>query len=1141
MRNQHKATEPPGTDEHVLRFSNRHGAVYLLLDGKTLGSLHLFGNTHANNTAIAHPSVLGTSDVAGSAVIDNIVPFKFPAWTANERIVLEFEEGQESLVEFPWEAVLRDKSGSRIALVRPFARRIGHAAIKSQPQVTPLKVLVVICEPVTFPPISGRRFYDTIVKEAKKHAGDVKLQLKFLPQPTTIDMLARERISNSYDIIHFIGHGDKEHLYFEDENWDALPVKAASFYEYFQGNKLPRLIVLTACSSSAMASTDFNRGTATAMVQAGIPNVLAMSMPIAVESALKLTGDMYAGLGTLPVDQLVLSLRKARMLGEGRRTDILRYPSWEIPVLYMQEPGADLVVRKTGGKESIVPWPPASPTHYLPGKTVEFTGRGNLIVEINEKLAVNNVVVLNGESGMGKSCLAAELAHKYSERGRFPGGIIWIDLQEGGDSPSIIERIARIIMPGAYPDKATVEDHPPLGFKIPMDSNMKLGQGSPMINSDSLIRELNSLEGTASEMLIILDNFETIVDAAAVISLVKRFPEKVKSIVTCTRKIRLGATVTVGEMAEECAGTAGLSEKESEALFRIIAENAGWDGSQSAQIASICGNLGHMPLAIRLVASQAGSASIDYLLKQVELGLAVISDDDVALPARHRSMQAAFTVACAALPPEDRESFYRLSIFPGRFSADTAAEICEIRDCPIFLRICCDLGLTRFKDGSYSLHGLIRRYAAARLEEILGVKDGCEKRFTAHYVEKAWMIGNSILSDDQDMVRVLDDADMENIIHVMSLSLQRRNLSSCIYLSGFLKNYLLGSGNYGVAQQVASIALQAARETGRGKLIAQALLGSGQFTRLSGDNEGAIRDLSECKKIYESGNQYIGLSMVLCRLAWCYFQGGDVTQADVHITKGFKLKNRIKYILQQAVLLVEFAEFKYILADYLHERSKYGVAGENKRHYSTTGASDWEDTHYRSELESCRKRLYKAAEIFKSFHGSLYSLAYTYLLIGRIESDLHYTDKARDYCQLCLNLARANKWSPQECRSLITLAGIARNEQQFEEAERILLSFEGLIKEININGIKGDYYYALYQLHEAVPGMQDKAVGELLSAARYRSLGGSIPGVELSALAIKSRVKKMGKKKFSAAVAQANSHFQTNFHPLLTEFGITVS
>lgn len=189
------------------------------------------------------------------------------------RFVLEFGDGTEDLLNFPWEFLRHPDFAVPLSLEFSFVRRIGEARELEPIDNRPLKVLVVVCEPITEVEFGGRRFHDVIVKKARRLAEEGLLQLEFLKLPSTPSEFSRRILEDCSDAVHFIGHGNVGVLCFEDEDGGVFEVSAERFYSLFAGARKPRLVVLTACFSGAIAGGDMVSGTATALVKAGVPSV----------------------------------------------------------------------------------------------------------------------------------------------------------------------------------------------------------------------------------------------------------------------------------------------------------------------------------------------------------------------------------------------------------------------------------------------------------------------------------------------------------------------------------------------------------------------------------------------------------------------------------------------------------------------------------------------------------------------------------------------------------------------------------------------------------------------------------------------------------------------------------------------------
>jgi len=123
-------------------------------------------------------------------------------------------------------------------------RRIGEGVEVEPLGGRPLKVLVVVCEPITVVEFGGRRFHDVIVKEAGPLVEKGFLQLEFLKLPSTPSEFSRRILEDCPDVVHFIGHGNVGVLCFEDEDGGVFEVDAKKFYSLFAGARKPCLVLV---------------------------------------------------------------------------------------------------------------------------------------------------------------------------------------------------------------------------------------------------------------------------------------------------------------------------------------------------------------------------------------------------------------------------------------------------------------------------------------------------------------------------------------------------------------------------------------------------------------------------------------------------------------------------------------------------------------------------------------------------------------------------------------------------------------------------------------------------------------------------------------------------------------------------------
>ena len=94
-------------------------------------------------------------------------------------------------------------------------------------------------------------------------------------------------------------------------------------------------------------------------------------------------------------------------------------------------------------------------------------------------------------------------------------------------------------------------------------------------------------------------------------------------------------------------------------------------------IARICQLVEGLPLALELAAAWSNAVTREIAAEiQHNMNLLATRYRDVA--SRHRSLDAVFEQSWALLADSDRETFKRLSIFPGGFSRDAADNVAGV-------------------------------------------------------------------------------------------------------------------------------------------------------------------------------------------------------------------------------------------------------------------------------------------------------------------------------------------------------------------------------------------------------------------------------------------------------------------------------
>ncbi|MBI1743407.1 CHAT domain-containing protein [Candidatus Acetothermia bacterium] len=308
---------------------------------------------------------------------------------AEDKLVLQFEDGAESLLALPWEYLFDIQERTPVATVRSIVRRVGQTISPKVTEAKTPRALVVIAEPLTLHRFNARNVHDLLLAELEPLVKAGRLHLDFLALPITSERFARQLAQGHYDIVHFVGHGTVGGLAFEDEVGDKQIVDAGRLRALFDGKGV-RFVFLTAClSAQGEKPGDLFTNTATALVRAGVGGVLAMQYSALVEPAFAFASDIYRALGEKPLEEAILTARKIRYVADAKGFEAIQ---WGIPALYLQTENGNLFPKLEETKEKSLgelhPWPKPSLLKGVPERDSEFVGRGAKMVKVNQALVL---------------------------------------------------------------------------------------------------------------------------------------------------------------------------------------------------------------------------------------------------------------------------------------------------------------------------------------------------------------------------------------------------------------------------------------------------------------------------------------------------------------------------------------------------------------------------------------------------------------------------------------------------------------------------------------------------------------------------------------------------------------------------------
>lgn len=337
---------------------------------------------------------------------------------------------------------------------------------------------------------------------------------------------------------------------------------------------------------------------------------------------------------------------------------------------------------------------PARPLTNLPASLTSFVDRANEMEVIRGKLMHTDVrlFTLIGPPGIGKTRLAIQAAGMLLNR--FAGGVWFIDLAPLSDPklvPYAIARVFGIVETGTTPLITRLQDH--LRFM---------------------------------EALLVLDNFEQVIEAAPVVAQLLKACAMLKVVATSREPLRV-----YGEHVYAMPGLSlpphgqrhsveQMAEFEAIKLFfaRAEAVRPGFMlNAHNAHIASdICTQLDGMPLAIELAVAQMRRCSPDELHNTLKEGLLwSLTGTDRDVEPRQRTLRNAIQWSYDLLSASESAVFSRLGVFAGGFTTEAALAVCELSDDAILHALADQSLIRRDANGRWSMAETVREFALETL------------------------------------------------------------------------------------------------------------------------------------------------------------------------------------------------------------------------------------------------------------------------------------------------------------------------------------------------------------------------------------------------------------------------------------------
>jgi predicted ATPase len=287
----------------------------------------------------------------------------------------------------------------------------------------------------------------------------------------------------------------------------------------------------------------------------------------------------------------------------------------------------------------------------LPSLVTPLVGREVELADLTRRLAESDsrLVTVTGSGGSGKTKLAMAAAGELLER--FADGVFLVALAP---------------VPGPAGVVAALVDN------VAPDRRLK-GEES------ALFEYLWD-----REVLLVVDNFEHVLEAAPVIGRLLDHAPKARVLVTSQAPLRLAAetVVPLEPLTVPAPGESDLDRLASVAAVALFVERAqacdssfSLTAANASSVGELCRSLDGLPLALELAAARVRMAGVGSLLDGLNRNIEFLGQGTRDLPARQRGLRAALNYTVSLLDDRSRRLLFGLGAFADAWTIEDAEKV----------------------------------------------------------------------------------------------------------------------------------------------------------------------------------------------------------------------------------------------------------------------------------------------------------------------------------------------------------------------------------------------------------------------------------------------------------------------------------
>ena len=444
--------------------------------------------------------------------------------------------------------------------------------------------------------------------------------------------------------------------------------------------------------------------------------------------------------------------------------------------------------------------PRPSMRHNLSAPLTSLVGRERECLEIKTIMTrpEARLLTLTGPGGVGKTRLSEQVAWLLAtendfDAALFPDGVFFVSLAPIREPQLVISAIAQ---------ELGVRESP----------NRKLIEG---VKSTILDKRI----------LLILDNFEHLLDAATLVSVLLRASPNLRVLATSRQVLHLSGEHEFRILPLALPAIDGSERERSAAKYsaielffqraRAAKHDFVMDGHTEVAVVELCRRLDGLPLAIELAAARIKYFSVSEVLARMEGGnnLSDLANPVRDVADRHHSLWAAIKWSYALLSGDEQILFRRVSIFVDGWQPNAVAAICmgdlasDVYTCLASLQNKSLINRRESERGEsrYFMLETLREFGLEQLRQC-GEHPTLQRAYASYYTELAERYNNAIYGPGDTVLRLQLEAEYANIRSVMAWAIANEEVDIALRLCNALLHFWHGLSNEAERFTTASLA-----------------------------------------------------------------------------------------------------------------------------------------------------------------------------------------------------------------------------------------------------------------------------------------------------------------------------------------------